>query len=163
MEIFSALPLCVWNPPVTHRFPPQRDSNAGLLCFFVVSLLKKHSIDYDDVIMDTMASQITSLTIVYSIVYSGIDQRKHESSASLAFVWGINRGPANSPHKGPVTWKMFPFDDVIMWPVIRDTMTVIWRRRNEVWKKRCLKFASLFFHVRDIWVKLLSQIVKAMF
>ena len=61
-----------------------------------------------------MASQITSLTFVYSTVYSGADQRKHQSSASLAFVWGIHRGPVNSPHKWPVTRKMFPFDDVIM-------------------------------------------------
>ena len=64
--------------------------------------------------MSAMASQINSLTIVYSIVYSGADQRKHQSTASLAFVWGIHRWPVNSPHKGPVTRKMFPFDDVIM-------------------------------------------------
>ena len=64
--------------------------------------------------MGTMASQITSLTIVYSAVYSGTDQRKHQSSASLAFVWGIHRWPVNSPHKGPVTRKIIPFDDVIM-------------------------------------------------
>ena len=69
---------------------------------------------YDDVIMGLMASQITSLTIVYSTVDSGADQSKHQSSASLAFVWGIHRGPVNSPHKWPVTRKMFPFDDVIM-------------------------------------------------
>ena len=60
------------------------------------------------------STQITSLTIVYSTVYSDADQRKHQSSASLAFVWGIHRGPVNSPHKWPVTRKMFPFDDVIM-------------------------------------------------
>ena len=64
--------------------------------------------------MGVMASQITSLTIVYSNVYSGADQRKHQSSASLAFVRVIHRGPVNSPHKWPVTRKMFPFDDVIM-------------------------------------------------
>ena len=64
--------------------------------------------------MSTIASQITSLTIVYSTIYSGADQSKHQSSASLAFVWGIYRGPVNSPHKWPVTRKMFPFDDVIM-------------------------------------------------
>ena len=64
--------------------------------------------------MGGIASQITSLTIVYSIVYLDADQRKHQSSASLAFVWGIHRGPVNSPHKWPVTRKMFPFDDVIM-------------------------------------------------
>ena len=69
---------------------------------------------YNDVIMGTIASLITSLTIVYSIVYSDADQRKHQSSASLAFVRGIYRGPVNSPHKLPVTWKTFPFDDVIM-------------------------------------------------
>ena len=66
------------------------------------------------VIMSAMASQITSLTIVYIGVYLGADQRKHQSSASLAFVRGIHRWPVISPHKGPVTRKMFPFDDVIM-------------------------------------------------
>ena len=73
---------------------------------------------YSDVRMGAIASQITSLTIVYSSVYSDADQRKHQSSASLAFVWGILRGLMNSPHKGPVTWKMFPFDDVIMIEII---------------------------------------------
>ena len=69
---------------------------------------------YNDVIMAAIASQITSLTIVYSTVYSDADQRKHQSFASLAFVRGIHRGPVNSRHKWPVTRKMFPFDDVIM-------------------------------------------------
>ena len=64
--------------------------------------------------MGTVTSQITSPTIVHSTVYSGADQRKHQSSASLAFVWGIHRGPVNSPHKWPVTRKMLQFDDVIM-------------------------------------------------
>ena len=64
--------------------------------------------------MSAMASQINSLTIVYLTVYSGTDQRKHRSSASLAFVRGTHRSPVNSTHKGPVTRKMFPFDDVIM-------------------------------------------------
>ena len=57
----------------------------------------------------------TCVSIVYSTVYSGTDQRKHQSSASLAFVRGIHRWAVNSPHKGPVAWKMFPFGDVIMW------------------------------------------------
>ena len=69
---------------------------------------------YIDVIMGAMASPITSLMIVYSAVVWGADQRKHQSSASLAFVCGIHRWPVNSPHKRPVTRKMFPFDDVIM-------------------------------------------------
>ena len=72
--------------------------------------------------MDTMASQITSLAIVY--VFSGADQRKHQSFASLAFVWGIHRGPVNFPHKWSVRRKMFPFDDVIIitfWVTIINT------------------------------------------
>ena len=68
--------------------------------------------------MGAMASQITSLMIVYLTVYSGTDQRKHQSSASLAFVLVIHRWPLNSPHKWLVTRKMFPFDDVIMFDVI---------------------------------------------
>ena len=69
---------------------------------------------YGYVIMGALALQITSPTIVYLTVYSDTDQRKHQSSASLAFVRGFRRGPVNSLHKWPVTRKMFPFDDVIM-------------------------------------------------
>ena len=69
---------------------------------------------YCDVIMGAVAFQITRLTTVYSTVYSDADQRKHHSSASLAFVRGIHRGQVNSPHKWPVTRKIFPFNDVIM-------------------------------------------------
>ena len=69
---------------------------------------------YNDVIMGLIASQIASLAIVYLTVYSDADQRKHQRSASLAFVRGIHQGPVNSPHEWPETRKMFPFDDVIM-------------------------------------------------
>ena len=72
---------------------------------------------YNGVITGAIASQITSPAIVYSTLYSGTHQRKHQSSASLAVVWGIHQWPVNSPHKGPVTQKMFPFDDVIMYTV----------------------------------------------
>ena len=86
---------------------------------------------YNDVIMGAIASQITSLAIVYSIVYSDTDQRKHQSSASLAFVRGIHRGPVNSPHKRPVTRKMFPFDDVIIIAVWdRNYTATHWRLAN---------------------------------
>ena len=91
------------------------------LCLFIIQVILKIrwyiKIHYNNVIMSAMASQITSLTIVYSTVYSGINQRKHGSSASLAFVRGIHRWPVNSLHKGPVTRKMFPCHNVIMFPL----------------------------------------------
>ena len=67
-----------------------------------------------DVIMSVMASQITGVCSVCPTACSDADQRKHQTSASLTFVRGIHRWLVNSPHKGPVTRKMFPFDDVIM-------------------------------------------------
>ena len=82
------------------------------VCPIVLCLLEwiASHVHYNDTIMGAITSKITSLTIVYS----GADQRKHQSSASLAFVRGIHRSPVNSPHKWPVTRKMIPFDDVIM-------------------------------------------------
>ena len=82
-------------------------------CLFHSSTWATHC---SDVVMSGVASQITSLTSVYSTVYLGADQRKHQSSASMAFVRGIHRGPVNSPHKGPVMPKsnFIPFDGVIM-------------------------------------------------
>ena len=73
---------------------------------------------YGDIIMGAIASQITNLSIVYSTVYADANQRKHQSFAPLAFVRGIHRGPVNSPHKWPVTRKMFPFDDVIIFTTV---------------------------------------------
>ena len=68
-----------------------------------------------------MTSQITGFMIVYSTVCWGAYRRKHQSSASLAFLRGIQRWPVTPPpppppppHKVPVTRKMFPYDDVIM-------------------------------------------------
>ena len=84
--------------------------------------------------MTMLASQITSLTVVYSIVYSGVNQGKHQSSASLAFVREIHRGPVNFPHKWPVTRKMFPFDDVIMNVIVLDIMATMLNYRDESMK-----------------------------
>ena len=81
-------------------------------CQATILVVKSLQLYYSDVIISAVPSQITGVPIGYSIVCSGADRRK--SSASLAFVRGIHRSPVNSPHKGPVTRKMFPFDDVIM-------------------------------------------------
>ena len=71
-------------------------------------------VHYSDVIMSAMASQITWVSTVCLAVCSGAHKTKHQSSASVAFVRGIHWWPVDSPYKGPVTWKMFPFDAVIM-------------------------------------------------
>ena len=79
------------------------DPNDGVCVFYVYSEPETLTIKifiptqsgsrkhYNDVIMGAIASQITCLTIVYSIVYSDADQRKRQNSASLAFVRGIHR------------------------------------------------------------------------
>ena len=101
--------------------------------------LDNDGIHYNEVIVSVMPSQITILTIVYSTVYSGADQRKHQSSASLAFVRGIHRWPVNTRHKWPVTRKMFPFDDVIMSRVLAEvtdkspSITMALLKRTWIW------------------------------
>ena len=87
---------------------------------------------YHDVTMSAMASQITSLTIVYSTVYLD-DQRKHQSSTSLAFV------PVNSPYKWPVTRKMFPFDDFIM-GAVHAMLTHVIKNIDEPMKEYSMKW-----------------------
>ena len=73
----------------------------------ILFLHSNHQCHYDDVIMTTMAAQITSLTVVYSTVYSDANQRKHQSSASLAFVWGIHRDRWIPCTKGQLRGKCF--------------------------------------------------------
>ena len=84
----------------------QRTVYSNYSTFWEVLYVVNVIVHHNDVLMGAIASQITSLTIVFSVIYLDTDQRKHQSSASLAFVWGIHRGR-------PVTRKMFPFDDVI--------------------------------------------------
>ena len=101
--------------------------------------------NYSDVIISAVASQITSVSIVYIAVCSGADQRKHQSSASLAFVRGIHRWPVNSPHKWPVTRKMFPFDDVIMT-----------NKTTESWTKK-IKSDGLLDGMETIWAPAIRE------
>ena len=109
------------------------------------------------------ACQITSLTIVYStVVDSGADQRKHQSSASLAFVWGIHRGPVNSPHKWPVTRKMFPFDDVIMLTAITQWLSTC-QKIERSWYSDTFETQQYFTKLKKCFVHLISQSLIARF
>ena len=96
----------------------------------------------DDVIKSAIASQITSLTIVYSTVYSDTDDRKHQSTASLAFVKGTRRWPVNSPHKGPVT---------------RENASIWWRHHevtaDEIYGNTILTLYVLIFFTGNIKMK----------
>ena len=95
----------------------------------------------------TMVSQITSVLVVYSTVCSGADQRKQQSSSSLAFVRGIHRWPVNSLHKRPVTRKIFPFDDVNMvYPTI-----VWWQLDGCNGGGKCGKCISLYWFRSGTW------------
>ena len=114
--------------------------------------------------MSVMVSQITGVSRVYWTVCSGADERKHQSSVSLAFVRGIHWWPVNSLYKGPVTRNVFPFDDVIM---------IIWTNAGpldrlfdakplpepmlaycqlDFWEQILVKFEFCHFHSRKcIW------------
>ena len=136
-------------------------------------MMRQSRVHYGDVIMGAIASQITSLIIVYSTVYSDADLRKHQSSASLGFVWGIHRGPVNSPHKWPVMRKMFLFNDVIMrihvtenWGIITDQWPVgrapsqYPKRRLSVRSRKVSKPRDLYLELSDrseIWQALRQQ------
>ena len=111
--------------------------------------------------MGTIGSQITRLTTVYSTVYSGPDQRKHQSSASLAFVGGIHRWPVNSPHKGPVTRKKFLFDDVIMtccWCILSTASRGHWCFTKST---NILNWTA--FHLRPRWTWFFHWAVEILF
>ena len=71
-------------------------------------------VHYSDAIMGAMASHTTGVSIIYSIIFSGVDQRKYQTSASLAYVRETHWWPTEFPQKGLATQKMLPFDDVIM-------------------------------------------------
>ena len=109
-----------------HMLKPNMSKYTSLKCYDLIQLntgQQLHWIShrvcstgfghYGDVIVDAMASQITDVSMACSNIWSSEDQRIHQSPVSLAFMRDIP-GPLNSHHKGSVTRKMFPFDDVIM-------------------------------------------------
>ena len=157
----------LWGESTNHCcFYSDKASNVELWCFFI-GILNTH---YNDIIMSMMVSQITSLTTIYSTIYSGADQRIHLSSASQAFVWWIHWSPANSSHEGPVKQKMFPFDDVIMWTsystsvqllVIWDTTTLMWDHCNGSHQHPCDQYQISFQHINFVWfIDRLSPLVN---
>ena len=102
-------PTRTFNPKVyqAHKLRTSiRDSGHLQLSYWTWHSWHESS-HYNDVIMTTIASQITSSTVVYSTVYSDADQRKHQSSASLAFVWGIHRDRWIPRTKGQLRGKCF--------------------------------------------------------
>ena len=120
-----ANPLCLAScSGQQQRKQPKVPFVRGLLLWpvdfsFKVSVLGKCShvilfCHYSNTMMSVMASQITGFSVVCSAVCSCENQRKYQSSTSLAFVRGIHQRPVDSPHKGPVRWNRFPFDDIIM-------------------------------------------------
>ena len=101
-------------------------------CFKIVWSLRHQIIinhnHYSDVIMSAIAAQITSVLVVYSTICWSTDQRKRQRSASLGFVREFTGDRWNSPHKGPPTRKMFPFDDTIMIFAMYDLLDLLSKR-----------------------------------
>ena len=126
---------------------------------------------YNDVIMGTMTSQITGVSIVCLTVCSGEDERKHQSYVSLAYVRGIHQWPVDSLHRGPVTRKMFPFDDVIVKYRRGSRFDVLWCGFWQVDFTHILhvyfisvKMGSVmrgYFHMK-LWVVIIEDVVRKM-
>ena len=113
-EMERGLYIDMWNDTLSlHGFMHRQFYNVNIqnVSRYVPPMRDIH---YRGVIMSTMRAQITSLMLVYSTVYPGAGQRKHQSPALLAFVRGIHRWPGNFSCKGPVKRKIFQFDDVII-------------------------------------------------
>ena len=112
-KTLESLPSCLpqWSgrhsitTDQTTKYPLSSTHQASMMSILCSMALRTIFHHYNDVI---------SSRIIYSAVYSGANQRKHQSPTSLAFVRGIHPWLVNSPHKGPITREMFPFDDVTM-------------------------------------------------
>ena len=136
------IPIHAWVRPAAHFFLDYSEK--------YTTFAPQH---YTDAIMSAMASQITSLTTLYSTVYWGTVQWKHRSSASLAFVRGILRWPLNSPHKRPVTRNKFPFNYAILKSISR-YLPGIRRQHMEYYfflKSVWLSFQRVTIHVAKFW------------
>ena len=97
-----------------------------------------------DVLMSAMAHQMTGASFFYSTVCSVAEHRKHQSFASLAFVRGMHQWLLNCPHKGSITRKMFPFDNVIMSVLYFPTLWSLTRMRDKV-------NMSVIYFTNDLW------------
>ena len=137
----------MWGESTRHRgIPLSSGHNCGALMFsfmlartkfWIAGDFRRHQkIHYSGVIMGAMASQITSLRIVNSTVYSGVDQRKHQESASLASVRGIHWWPVNFPaqmatnaENVSIWWRHHGYSSFqhmsVMW--MCQWVTTIWR------------------------------------
>ena len=115
---------------------------------------------YNGVIMTTIASQITSLAVVYSTVYSEADQRKHQRSASVAFVWGIHRDRWIPHTKGQLREKCFhlmtsswisePWNSCMGHSLLtRDELNHMWTKRFDM-RTRCISWQ----HQHDLCIYL---------
>ena len=103
------------NPVTMNRIDGfVQDSSSWLFYPHPSGLLRWPWCHYSDVIMSVTASQTTGVSIVFLAVCPSADQRKRQSSASLAFWVGNPPVTGGFSHKGLVTGKMFPFDDVLM-------------------------------------------------
>ena len=128
------------NPPISNHNNIQLRSGRVHVIFIGMNLYSNGTqinktnimiLHYCDAIMGRVASQITSLTIVYTTVYSDADQSKHQSSASLAFVWGIHRDRWIPRTKGQLRGKCFHL------------MTSSWFCMEQIWKHVILVIISV--------------------
>ena len=109
--------------------------------------------------MGVMASQITSFTILYSTVYSGADQRKHQCSTSLAFVQRIHWWPMNSLYKWPETQKMFHLmTSSCVYPDHNNEVAIyIWKFKSVLYITGTWSWWSLWLSTNVLWLTALGH------
>ena len=107
ITIFRVTGLCAGKPPVTGEFPSQRLVTRSFDVFFDLCLNKRLSKQSRGWRLETPSSSSWRHC-------NEIKENINQSSASPAYGRGIHRWPAGSPHKVPVTRKMFPFDEIII-------------------------------------------------
>ena len=131
MASILSRPQCV---KFTHALTSTQWKSGSIVTSHNLMLIYIHLPIHDnDVIMSTMASQINSLAIVYSAVYSRRRSKKTSKLRVTRLRVGNLPWPVNSPHKGPVKRKMFPFDDVIMTVYSFQDIGHGWGMRCWVW------------------------------
>ena len=120
-----------------YKFVKEKEKHIHVVSYMIC-------VHYSDVIKSAMGPQIIGVSIVYSTVCSGADQRNYQSSA-----W-----PVNSPRKGPVTRK-----NISIW--LRHHVTAVmiyWTTIHVIYRTLCVAYITGTLDYSNIVLTLIAHI-----